>query len=84
MYKDWTDKATTSCKCEHGLISVRVTVSELGPPYSTYSLCFLCHPSNDAFGYTLKTFFFPSGRRTYAGAEFVMSTVYRDKIPVHT
>ena len=35
----------------------------------------------------MKTFFFPSGRRTYDGAELVMSTVYADRIdrfPVHT
>ena len=54
-----------------------------GVPYSTYSLCSLCHSSSDAFGYSLKVFFSPSGRRTYAGAEPVMSTVYTDRqIPV--
>src|SRR5229473_3819304 len=51
-------------------------------PYSTYSLCSLCHSSSDSSGYSLNTLFFPSGRRTYAGAESVMSTVYRDnRIP---
>jgi hypothetical protein len=29
----------------------------------------------------LKTFFFPSGRRTYAGAELVISTVYTNRNP---
>jgi len=33
--------------------------------------------------YTLNTFFFPSGRRTYAGAEPVMSTVYTDRFRPH-
>jgi hypothetical protein len=70
MYKDWTDKATTPCT-DNGW-----WMSDLGVPYSTYSLCSLCHSSSDAFGYTLKTFFFPSGWRTYTGAESVISTVY--------
>jgi hypothetical protein len=55
-------------------------------PYSTYSLCSLCQSSSDSFEYPVKVFFFPSGRRTYAGADFVMSTVYTVKYqsPVHT
>lgn len=41
--------------------------------YSTNKPCFLCHPSRLSSLYSSKTLFFPSGQRTHAGLELLMT-----------